>query len=337
MNYKKVLGLLAIGLIVLVAMVLFIGPGQIFEALKKANVNYVILAVLLQFVIMGLWTVRWGLIASGLDIQFSKIPLFAMLLVGLAVNNITPSGRGGGEPVRAYLLSRSSGKSFDSTFATVMGDKLFDTGPFVVLAICALLYLIFGLHMSFSLYVTLIVALILFVAFIAFIFYICINEEIGTRVIRWIFNVLDRFLKRDVRKYESKALTALAGFQRDLKYLMRDKSLFIKAVLVSFLVWFLELLRVYIVFLAFGTKVSLGMIAAVFLVSTFVGMVPALPGGIGAIDGLMILLYSMAGIPPSVSTAATLIERGISFWMVSVLGLLMLPYFGTGVLDEVNI
>jgi len=29
-----------------------------------------------------------------------------MLMVGLAVNNITPSARGGGEPVRAYMLSK---------------------------------------------------------------------------------------------------------------------------------------------------------------------------------------------------------------------------------------
>lgn len=51
----------------------------------------------------------------------------------------------------------------------------------------------------------------------------------------------------------------------------------------------------------------------------------------------MILVYSLSGIPPFISTAVTLVERLISFWMVSVLGLLTLPYFGTGVLDEVDI
>lgn len=118
---------------------------------------------------------------------------------------------------------------------------------------------------------------------------------------------------------------------------MSDRKLLIEATVISFVVWFLELLRVYIVFLAFGVNVSLGMIAAVFLVSTLIGIIPALPGGLGSIDGVMILLYSMAGITASVSTAATLVERMISLWMVIIIGVILLPFFGTGVLDKVDL
>lgn len=80
---------------------------------------------------------------------------------------------------------------------------------------------------------------------------------------------------------------------------------------------------------------SLGMIAAVFLVSALIGIIPLLPGGLGSIDGVMILLYSMAGISSSISTAATLIERMISLWMILILGIILLPFFGTGALDQV--
>ena len=47
-------------------------------------------------------------------------------------------------------------------------------------------------------------------------------------------------------------------------------------------------------------------------------------------------MYSIAGVPPSISAAATIVERLISFWMTSVIGMLLLPYFGTGVLDKVS-
>ena len=50
-----------------------------------------------------------------------KITLFAMLLVGLAVNNLTPSGRGGGEPVRAYLLSKNTNSSFKNNICNSNG------------------------------------------------------------------------------------------------------------------------------------------------------------------------------------------------------------------------
>ena len=63
-------------------------------------------------------------------------------------------------------------------------------------------------------------------------------------------------------------------------------------------------------------------------------MVPLLPGGLGAIDGIMILFYSHAGITASLSAAATVVERLISFWMTTFVGLIFLTMFGTSVLDK---
>ncbi|OED29701.1 UPF0104 family protein [Methanosphaera sp. WGK6] len=336
MDYKKVFGLLLVGLIILAGMIIFIGPGEVMNALQQANMKYVILAIIIQFIIMSLWDIKWSVILDGVGVPHKKLQLFAMLLVGLALNNLTPSGRSGGEPVRAYLVSKSSGKSFKTTFATVIGDKIFDIFPFTVLALAAITYLIFTLHLSQSIIITLIIAMILFIAIIAFLIYICFNEALGIRVIKWVFRQLRRFMSRDLDTYEFKTLEALIDFQESLKYLLKDQKIFSAALTIAFIVWFLEILRVYVVFLAFGVNVSLGMVASVFLLSTLVGMIPALPGGIGTIDGIMIIVYSLAGISPFISTAVTLIERLISFWMVSIMGLLILPYFGTGVLDEVS-
>ena len=66
-------------------------------------------------------------------------------------------------------------------------------------------------------------------------------------------------------------------------------------------------------------------------------MIPLLPGGLGAVDGLMILLYSAAGVPASVSAAATVIERLISFWMATILGMAVLPYYGSSVLSNISL
>ena len=336
MDYKKVGALLAIGIIVLIIMILFVGPDQIFNALKTANIYYVILAIIVQFVIIWLWNTRWSIICNSLDIPHRQLPLFAMTIIGLAINDLTPSGRSGGEPVRAYLLSKNSSADFKETFATVMADKLCDTFPFMVLAIFAISYLMFYLHLNTALFSLLLVALVLFVLALIFIIFICINESFGIKTIQWVFRQLRKFTSRDLDKYEDTATTSLVGFQSSLLYLMNDHKLLAKAILISFLVWFLELLRVYIVFLAFGVEVSLGMIASVFLVSSLIGIIPILPGGLGSIDGVMILLYSLAGVSASVSTAATLVERMISLWMVIIIGLILLPFFGTKALEYVE-
>lgn len=335
MDYKKVGILLAIGLLILAGMVIVIGPDQIFNALKTADINYVILAIIIEFIILGLWNTRWSLICKSLDIEHKQLPLFAMTILGLAINDLTPSGRSGGEPVRAYILSKNSNADFETTFATVMGDKLFDTFPFLVLAIFAISYLMLKLHLGTTLFLLLLVALVVFVLLLAFIVYICINEAAGIRTVQWVFRQIRRF-SNNFDKYEDKAVDALIEFQNTLKFIMKDRKLLVIASVISFVVWFLELLRVYVVFLSFGVSISLGMIASVFLVSSLIGIIPILPGGLGSIDGVMILLYSMAGVSAGVSTAATLVERMISLWMIIIIGIVLLPFFGTGALDYVD-
>lgn len=48
----------------------------------------------------------------------------------------------------------------------------------------------------------------------------------------------------------------------------------------------------------------------------------------------MIVFYSAAGVSPSVSAAVTVVERLISFWMVSAMGIAVLPYFGSSVAEK---
>lgn len=334
MDYKKIGILLTVGVLILITMVVIVGPQQILDALQTANMYYVILAILVQIIIIILWNTRWSLICKSLDIPHSQFQLLAMTIVGLAINDLTPSGRSGGEPVRAYLLTKKSGVNFKTTFATVMGDKIADTLPFLALAIFAISYLMIYLHLNTAIFMLLLLSLIAFIGALVFIIYISINEAVGMRAISWIFRQIRRFTSRDLRKYEETAKSSIIGFQSSLKYLLADKKLVIEVTAISFAVWFLELIRVFLVFEAFGVKVSLGMIAAVFLVSTLIGIIPALPGGLGSIDGVMILLYSMAGITSSISTAATLIERMISLWLVIIMGMIILPFFGAGVLDQ---
>ena len=50
----------------------------------------------------------------------------------------------------------------------------------------------------------------------------------------------------------------------------------------------------------------------------------------------MILFYSAAGISTSISAAATVIERLISFWMATILGLVILPHYGSSLLDKIS-
>ena len=334
MKNKKVLIFLFIGLAIMGVMLYFIGIDEVIEALKLSNLWLVLLAIVIQIFTYFLYTWRWNIINKTADMDLGIKKSLPMVLVSLAVNNITPSGRGGGEPVRAYLLAKEGHFKFEDTFATVIADRALDTFPFVILAILTIIGIIFTFSLDIKLIAFLVIMVTLITVAVILLIYVCINEAFGVKLTSWIIKIVRRFYKKFNEDTEKRIIEAVKTFQARMNALLRDKTILYYALPLSFVIWIFEILRVYVVFLAFGAKVSPIVIGEVFILASFVGMVPLLPGGLGAVDGIMILFYANAGITASLSAAATVVERLISFWMTTFIGLIFLTMFGTSVLDK---
>ncbi|WP_304089142.1 UPF0104 family protein [Methanobrevibacter ruminantium] len=334
MKNKKVLIFLLFGLAIMGVMLYFIGIDEVIEALKLSNLWLVLLAIAIQIFTYFLYTWRWNIINKTANMNLGIKKSLPMVLVSLAVNNITPSGRGGGEPVRAYLLAKEGHFKFEDAFATVIADRALDTFPFVLLAILTIIGIIFTFSLDIKLIAFLVIMVTLITVGVILLLYVCINEAFGVKLTSWIIKIVSRFYKKFNESNEKRIIEAVKTFQARMNALLRDKSILYYALPLSFVIWIFEILRVYVVFLAFGAKVSPIIIGEVFILASFVGMVPLLPGGLGAVDGIMILFYANAGITASLSAAATVVERLISFWMTAFIGLIFLTMFGTSVLDK---
>lgn len=333
---KKTVGLLGISVLILLVMLWFVGIDQVINALRIAKLEFIALAIAFQVATYYLFALRWKILNNLVDIDVSIKSLVPMVLVGLAVNNITPSGRGGGEPVRAYILSREKNYPMEETFATVVADRALDTFPFVVLAVLTIVGMTFYFEMDLWLLLVMVFVVALIVVVLIFLIYMSINPKFGKRVDGWIIGLVRRFYKKNSEELEEKIHGVIAGFQDTMKMVIYNRKVLYIALPLSFVIWIFEILRVYFVFLAFGAVVSPILIGEVFILASLVGMIPLLPGGLGAVDGMMILFYSAAGITPSVSAAATVIERLISFWMATIIGMVILPYYGSSVLDKIS-
>lgn len=334
---RKTILLLGISILILAIMLWFVGIDQVIGALKIANIWIIALAIVTQVFTYFLYSLRWQILSKLADMDISIKKLLPIVLVGLAVNNITPSGRGGGEPVRAYLLSKEKIEyRFEDSLATVVADRALDTFPFVVLA--AITITAMALYFNFDLWllVVMVVAVIVIVAVLIILIYMCINPSFGNRVAGWIIALVRRFYKKNSESLENNIREAISGFQGTMKLLISNKRGLAYTLILSFVIWIFEIIRVYLVFLAFGANVNLIVIGEVFIVACLVGMIPLLPGGLGAVDGLMIIFYSAAGISTSISAAATVIERLISFWMTTIIGMVIMPYYGSSVLDKIS-
>jgi len=333
MKHKGII-LIIIGVAALAGMIIFIGPGEIEGALQRADPLYVIMAVILEFLILWLLTLRWSITTRAVSIDVRKRHLFPMLLVGMAINNLTPSARGGGEPVRAYMLGKYSRASMESSFATVIADRGLDTFPFIFLAILTIVGIVLYFNLALWMVALLIISVVIVVAAFFLALYVSVDRESGERIVNWALGIVKRFYRRNCAKIEARVRGALREFQSTMRIMLADRNVLIYGIPLSFILWFLEILRVYLIFAAFGAPVSIPVIAEVFILATLIGMIPLLPGGLGAVEGIMIVFYSAAGVSPSVSAAVTVVERLISFWMVSAMGIAVLPYFGSSVAEK---
>ena len=181
-----------------------------------------------------------------------------------------------------------------------------------------------------------IVAVVAIVIILIMLIYMCINPGFGKRVDGWIIGLVRRFYKKNSDELEEKIHGVIKGFQDTMSMVIHNKKVLYYALPLSFLIWIFEILRVYFVFLAFGASVNLVVIGEVFILASLAGMIPLLPGGLGAVDGIMIIFYTAAGITASISAGATVIERLISFWMPTILGMVILPHYGSSVLDKIS-
>lgn len=334
---RKTILLLGVSVLILAIMLWFVGIDQVVDALKIANLGIIALAIVMQVITYFLYTLRWQILNKLADMDISIRELLPMVLVGLAINNITPSGRGGGEPVRAYLLSKNKEEyHFEDALATVVADRALDTFPFVVLAAITIIAMTLFFDLALWLLIVMILAVIAIVAILIILIYMCINPNFGKRVDGWIIGLVRRFYKKNSEKLENQIHEAIFGFQDTMNMLISNKKGLVYTLLLSFVIWIFEIVRVYLVFLAFGANVNIIIIGEVFIIACLVGMIPLLPGGLGAVDGLMILFYSAAGVSTSVSAAATVIERLISFWMTTIIGMVIMPYYGASVLDKIS-
>lgn len=334
---KKSAFFIILSIAILAVMLYFIGIDKLIDAIKDANLLILGVAVLIQIGTYFLYTYRWQIVNSIADINVSFKKLLPIVMVGLAVNNITPSGRGGGEPVRAYILAKEHGYDLKETFATVIADRMLDTFPFIVLAIITIIATVLYFDFPMWLEVILVLSVIAIVIILGMLIYMCINEGFGVRVENLIFKLTHRFYKKGSENLKIKIHENISGFQDTMKMLISDRKLFYYIIPLSFLIWVFEILRVYVVFLAFGATLNVIVIGEVFILASLVGMIPLLPGGLGAVDGLMMGLYSRAGCPQGLAGPVTLVERLISFWMASIIGLVILPHYGSSVLDKISI
>ena len=76
---KRTLIFLSVSILIFLAMLAIIGVDKIFDALKTADLRYIVVAIALQLITFLLYNLRWQLLnkQANIDIGFKKLlPIF---------------------------------------------------------------------------------------------------------------------------------------------------------------------------------------------------------------------------------------------------------------------
>lgn len=82
----------------------------------------------------------------------------------------------------------------------------------------------------------------------------------------------------------------------------------------------LNLLILFFVALAFGVPMNLGILIATYSIGILFFLISPTPGGLGLVEGILILVMSSLGIADENAATITLAYRGFTFWLPFILG-----------------
>jgi uncharacterized protein (TIRG00374 family) len=327
-NLRK-MAVVAIFAIVLMAVAIWLLARenfyQMFEAIKTANYSLVASAIATYFISVAIWAGRWQTALSFINCKISFITRYLILCATVFLNNITPGARVGGDPFgRLYMLHKLENTSYSSGMASLIGD--FALTPLVVVSfLMAGLFLQFG-KSSLQLSLVLTAAWILAALGTTFIPRLFFKKRVA---VKGIGNIARRVLGWFGKHKDIQAtLEGIEAFYSST-YTIVDK--WQKVLLIgswTLITGALDIFRFYAIFLALGYHPTFSTLLVASSLPIIVGLIPLLPGGLVLVEGSLVSILVVFGVPLNVAMATTLIDRGIMFVMATIIGAGAFSYLG---------
>lgn len=326
----KIIISFALAFFLIFAMSVIIGLNDIINVLNKANWRLVLLNFVLEALIILVWTLRWKIILDVVDKSPRFRSLVVLMMASLFGNNITP-GAAGGEPLRAYLLT-VKGTPFELGFASSTADRVFEFFPFMLISIFAAFLI---LTWSISIWTKIIVSVLIFFSLLIFgiLIYTGLNRSLAIKIIislaKSVFPFFIRLTRKNItfNEVREKLVFYVTRFSSGFMEVLKDKKVFIIGFILSFSMWGLDIVRIYICFASLGTFPPWSELIIIYTVAIFISLLPLLPGAWGIREATLIALFAVIGVGADVVISASLIDRIASYIVPTLIGAVAAVYY----------
>jgi glycosyltransferase 2 family protein len=310
MNKKVILGIL-ISIVLVYLSVRGINLQDVIRDFKNIQLSYVIFFILLVILMQVLRSYRWGVILQPME-KIDQISLFSMTSVGFLAIASIPARIG--ELARPYLVSKRSSIKMSSALGTILVERVLDS--FTVLAIAIIVLLITDLPpwMIKSSIIFFLLASIMF----CFIVFLILRRE---QALKLINKILSKLPGKFANKIDEVIHHFIDGFQ-----IITNIKLLLYLFFLSFLVWLVDVLAIYMLLKAFDFALPL-MASFVVMIILIVGIaIPTAPGYIGNWHFACVLALSFFNIAKAEALSFAVVYHFLSMIIVVALGAVFLPF-----------
>lgn len=309
------------GLTILVAS-RFANLKQLISGLRQGRLMWVILAVVLHLLYFVLYAELYQVGFRTVRVNGRMWDLVPLVFVSLFVNAVVPSGGAGGAAVfidDAVQRGQSGSRAAVGVVWVLIAD-LVSLVPFVLYGDIFL-----HQHQALRFYDVLGTGIYLFfvtgLCFLMFLAYwkVDILQAVLLRV-RRLVNWAAGWLKRlDLLGEEWPRQTA-RELTEGVNTVLKSPRWMVYSLFFGLFLHIFNLFGLYILFLAFRQPVQLGTLVSGFGMGIVFFIITIIPQGVGAVVGVMTLVFHSLGISKPNALVITLAFRGMNFWLPTLCG-----------------
>ena len=290
------------------------------QLLRDANVWLLGLAVILEVLAVLSYAILTRFIFSILDIRLRLIEVLSITLSSLAVSHVLSAGGVGGWVV-TYNALRKRKVPHGLIFVAIAAQQFFNYIVLWFVFALALIYLIVARGQSIVAYGGGIVVIVTLLWLTAYGVYLYRHRSRLRHRVGQVSLLVNRVMRREVVK-ESHIDGWLDNLFAGMRRMTSHGGAFRKTGVLACGYWMFDMLCLWVVFMAFGHGIGFSSLAVAYVIAYAIGTLAPTPGGLGAIEGLLIALFVSFGVPSATAVAVVLVYRLINFWLPVIPGLI---------------
>ncbi|MFW5903067.1 MAG: lysylphosphatidylglycerol synthase transmembrane domain-containing protein [archaeon] len=320
----------AFGMAVIFVIYLFMDREELIQVIRIVDPKFLVIAFFLHIIAVTATMYRWKFVLDDAHIDISNWKLLQITFAGISVANLTPSARTGGEAIKSYFINKETGCRAKDSLATIIAERIFDLGFFILMGVLGIFISLFWFELPLWIIILMIFLVVFTAIMVLLVYYTVTSETFGLKIVLWLVNKFKRIIERfkSLGEIEEKLEKDFKEHSENLRVYIKKPKLWIKSMSSSGAMWTADIARIYFVFLAINLEVNPALLVSLIFVSRAAGMVPFLPGGLGAIEGTRMIMIASVGIATEGAGVHTVIDRFFQFWVVTIIGLIFAYYLG---------